>query len=134
MKKKIRKFIVDNFAGYRISIFGTPVVNATKIIFPFFVIMGVLYIIWPTWIVATIFLVGVVTIIWIAFPFFKYSYFNLFPVEWDEMKDYDKYLYVRSFPEKITPEQMEYYITYLKDKYSNIPSLMTKIKKLFSKK
>lgn len=123
MKRNLRKFIIKNYSGYyRFKIFNKYwfALKCTRIMFPYFVIMGIIFSIPPAYTFQWyeyIILGGFIIQLWITFSWFGIGYFQLFPTKWKEMDDFNKYLYVNHFPERITKEQKDYYVKYLSNKF-----------------
>lgn len=102
----MRKFLVKHFVlDYFINIFGwkTNAVRASRIIFPLFVITGIVVAFFtPDWPTPTsllwfLYLLDVIAI------FFGFVYFRLKPAKWEELDENQK-LQAGNFM-KLTPEQ-----------------------------
>lgn len=82
----MRKLIVKYFAlSYRLNILGAKfnMLRASSIISPIFILTGVLhyneiYYTWPLLLVVL---------------FYGFVYFRFYPVKWNELDDYQKYLF-----------------------------------------
>ncbi len=95
----IRKILVKHFAfGTWFKIFGTQfrMLRAPRILFPAFAIVGSVIVFdknYPTLQWYDILLLFILLIlVWIGFGFFKWSYFKLYPVKYEELdmeQEYD---------------------------------------------
>jgi hypothetical protein len=91
----MRKWLVKNFVlDYFFTLFGTTfnAPRASRIIFPTFVITGLLVSTNPDWPTPT-------PLIWIMYflctvvLFFGFIYFKLYPAKWEELDELQKYQY-----------------------------------------
>ena len=119
----LRKFIVKNYAGYyRMKIFKkwATALKCTRIMFPYFLIMGGIFCIPPTesiqW-YEIILLIGFAFQTWLTFDWFGLGYFKLFPVNFNELDEFNQFLYGIDFPEKLTEEQKKYHQNILIPKF-----------------
>ena len=103
MKKKIRQWIVHNFIQETwTKLFGKMIhfLRAGRILFPLIGIVGMIIVTDPAypilqwWDFALLFVLFVG--IWIGFPFFKWSYFKLWPVSVDELDDEQRHGHYRA--------------------------------------
>jgi hypothetical protein len=111
----MRKFIIKYYSGhYTCNIFKIKItaLKCTRIMFPYFVIMGIISCIPPTDILNwydILLLIGFIFQVWLTFPLFGIGYFELYPTKWEEMDDYNKFLFGFHFPERLNIEQKKYY-------------------------
>lgn len=96
----IRKWIVKNFVlGTFVTVFGRTLhtLRAPRVIFPLFALTGI--VMSADWAIQwyDAILLGLIALsFWIGFPMFKWSYFRLFPIEYDELDDMQKYDWIRA--------------------------------------
>ena len=109
---KVRKLIVRHFAlDYTIKLFGRKynAPRASRIIFPLFLLTGILNILntgWPTP-TTTILVVYFLDVLSI---FFGFVYFNLWPAKWEELDDDQKWQYGQFPSIKLTKKQKNEWI------------------------
>jgi hypothetical protein len=96
MRKIIRKFIVREFAlGVFVKIFGIKIrmLRAPRIIFPTFISLMICEANYLPYYVVTFFLILFMLEAWIGFSWFGVGYFDIWPVKWDELDEYQKYYF-----------------------------------------
>lgn len=103
----MRNWLVKNFVlDYQLTLFSTTynAPRASRIIFPLFIITGILTCFNPNWPVPTI-------PIWVCYfltllsLFFGFIYFHIIPVEWEELDLWQKYQYGALKPHDLTKKQ-----------------------------
>lgn len=103
----IRKFIVRQMAlSYRVKIFGHTIValRITRLYNALFFVVAVLAVNgWMHGIVAGLCASVLILLSWIGFSWWGVGYFELWPVQWWELSDFQKFIYARHY--KLTPEQ-----------------------------
>lgn len=96
----MRKFIVKHFAlNYTTKIFGIQLtaLRCTRIMFPYFFIMGLVISLDPDypkfqwWDILLV--IGWVILMWLSQLIPKVSYFDLYPLKWHELDDDQKWQY-----------------------------------------
>jgi len=117
----MRNWLVKNFVlDYQLKLFNTiyNAPRASRIIFPLFVITGILICFNSDWPIPTI-------PIWICYfldllsLFFGFIYFHIIPVEWEELDNYQKYQYGCLKAENLTKAQLQEFLI-LYEYYKNI--------------
>ncbi len=131
--KTIRIFIVRQFAlNYLSKILGfigpyTSTLRCTRIIYPLVVITGFVHVTNPNWPTPTFLgwiLLTLLTIcLYIGFPWFGVGYFSIWPVQWNELDDFQKYQYGGVKQESLTPEQFKEWLLILEKLKEKYPEL-----------
>jgi hypothetical protein len=116
----MRKWLVKNFVlDYTFKIFGKlyNAPRASRIIYPIFVITGLLVSTNPDWPTPT-------PLIWFMYflcataLFFGFVYFKIKPAKWDELDEFQKYQYGFFSGANLTSEQFKEWLI-IKKKYIN---------------
>ena len=105
--KKIRHWLVKNFVlDYYLTIFNIKynAPRASRIIFPLFVITGMLICFNDDWPTPTI-PIWIMYILVTLSLYFGFMHFKIFPVTWIELDDLQKYQYGYVKSDKLTKEQ-----------------------------
>jgi hypothetical protein len=103
----MRKWLVKNFVlDYMITLFGETynAPRASRIIFPIFIITGILVATNPNWPNPTI-LIWFMYFVTAISLFFGFIYFRLYPVKWEELDEFQKFQYGFFNGETLSSEQ-----------------------------
>ena len=103
----MRKWLVKNFVlDYMFTVFGTTynAPRASRIIFPIFVITGILVATNPNWPNPTI-LIWFMYLVTTISLFFGFIYFRIYPINWEELDDFQKFQYGFFKGETLSSEQ-----------------------------
>ena len=103
----MRHWLVKNFVlDYELNLFGKQynAPRASRIIFPLFVITGILNCLNDDWPTPTI-LISIFYLLTTISLYFGFMHFKIFPVTWIELDDLQKYQYGMVKSDKLTKEQ-----------------------------
>jgi hypothetical protein len=113
----MRKWLVKNFVlDYMFKLFGKTynAPRASRIIFPIFVITGLLVATNPDWPTPT-------PLIWLMYLFcatslfFGFVYFKIKPAKWEELDKFQKFQYGAFKINQLTPNQLKEYLQIYKE-------------------
>lgn len=117
----IRKILVKNFVlDYMGNIFGwrynAP--RASRIIFPLMVVTGWFSVTNPDWPTPTPFVWFLYGLLALAL-FFGFIYFRIWPAQWDELDDLQKFQYGKFKSDSLTPDQFREWTAIAERLYEN---------------